>query len=183
MNSLARFYRHLRGGPLALGACAVMLVACGEYKLEPSCPDYFEADDFGRFSVREEGSAVHTDTGLLWYRCAAGMRFSNGQCSGEPLLLSWSETQQFIDEFSQNSNTRWRLPSNEEHRSITEAACRNPAVNTRVFPQLPVENFWTSDNGALGTGTHCMVYTFQGQIACRESPEALHAFMLVSGPD
>jgi hypothetical protein len=183
MTSLTRIDRHFSRRPLVLCGLAVLLSSCGDYTLDPDCLQFFETDDLGRFSLRGEGSALHQDTGLLWYRCAGGMRFSNGQCMGEPLLLSWSETQQFITEFSQNSNINWRLPSNDEHRSITEAACRNPAVNTNVFPQLPVENFWTSDNGAIGTGMHCMVYTFQGQIACREQTEALHAFMLVSGPD
>lgn len=159
------------------------LGACDNYRQDPNCSSYFSAGDSGTYTLQEDGTAFHPETGLLWYRCAAGMRFSNGQCLGEPLLLPWDQANRFAADFGQNSSRRWRLPDNEAVRAITESQCRNPAINTTIFPQLPVENFWTTDSAFLSDDRKCMVYSYRGQIVCRESPEALHAFMLVSDPD
>jgi hypothetical protein len=176
-------HRQFLARPLALILALAALSACDSYRQDPNCSTFFSENNLGRFILQEDGAALDADTGLLWYRCAAGMRYSNGQCLGVPVLLPWDEANQFAADFGENSSRRWRLPGNEDVRSITETQCRNPAVNTTIFPQLPVENFWTNDNAFLGNDRKCMVYSYRGQIVCREQPEALHAFMLVSDPD
>jgi hypothetical protein len=183
MSFALRSHRQFLARSLVLVLAPLALGACDNYRQEPNCSTFFSKDNLGSFTLQKDGTALDPDTGLLWYRCAAGMRYSNDQCLGEPVLLPWDQANRFAADFGQNSSRRWRLPSNEDVRSITETECRNPAVNTMIFPQLPVENFWTNDNAFLGNDRKCMVYSYRGQIVCREPREALHAFMLVSGPE
>lgn len=171
--------RQFPANSLVLVVLCLLLAACGDFRSMPSCHDYFTSHDTEGYQLLEAGAALHVDTEILWYRCPAGQRFSDGQCRGESLLLSWQDANNFSIEFSQNSVYQWRLPTKSEFRSISES-CINPAVNPNVFPQIPIENYWTADSHMITSSRKCMVYLFQGQITCREPGIAEHPFMLVT---
>ena len=97
-------------------------------------------------------------------------------------MLGFADAGEYVTEFSEQSSYQWRLPTNEEFRSITTQSCQNPAVNTNVFAQLPIENYWLDDATNTISGRKCVAYSYQGRIACREPQEALHRFMLVATP-
>jgi hypothetical protein len=160
----------------------VMLTGCDQIKQKASCDDYFEPNNVSAYQVLDGGMALHVNSDIVWYRCPAGQYFGDNICQGEPLILNWTEANLFAAEFSENSNYQWRLPTNDEFQSITTRECINPAVNTNVFPQLPIENYWTLDSATTASSRKCLAYTYQGSIACRESASAAHRFMLVAKP-
>ena len=172
--------RHLPVNSLVLIALCFLLVACGDFRAPQACHDHFANGDVAGYQLLDFGAALHLDSDVLWYRCPAGQRFSDGECLGESLLMSWDDANNFAVEFSQNSLYQWRLPSNAEFSAIISAACLNPAVNPNVFPQIPVDNYWTADGHMLTSSRKCMIYLFQGQITCREPGIAEHPFMLVT---
>lgn len=175
--------QHSRQFPLrSLGTLVLclVLVACDDVRAPPVCHDYFASDDTAGYQMQGSGAALHLASDVLWYRCAAGQRFSEGQCLGESLLMSWDDANSFAAEFSQNSAYQWRLPSNAEFSAITSGQCLNPALNPNVFPQMPVDNYWTADSHMITSSRKCMIYTFQGQITCREPGVVEHPFMLVT---
>jgi hypothetical protein len=174
--------RHLKSQTLLILAAGLVLAGCSDFRNPPSCGEYFADGDVSGYQLLDGGMALHLATGTIWYRCAAGQYFQNGMCQGEALLSDWNAARAFADEFSQLSTYQWRLPSNSEVKAISTSQCVNPALNPGVFPQLAIDNYWTTDGAALSSARKCMVYTFQGQISCREPASAQHAFMLVTRP-
>lgn len=174
--------RHLLSVTLTAACISVILSGCDQVRATPSCQEYFGATDTTGYQLIDGGLALHVDSGTVWYRCAAGQRYRDGECLGEALMLSFADTREYVTEFSEQSSYQWRLPTNEEFRSITTPRCLNPAVNTNVFAQLPIENFWLDDGTNTTSDRKCVAYSYQGRIACRESQEALHRFMLVATP-
>jgi hypothetical protein len=74
------------------------------------------------------------------------------------------------------------LPTDDEFKAITAQECINPALNTNVFPQLPIENYWTLDHADYASSQKCITYSYQGSIACRLPVSEPHMFMLVAKP-
>ena len=159
---------------------AVMLVSCGDYRTQQACADYFGEGNLEGFQVIDGGIALHIKSNTLWYRCPAGSYFTNNACQGDPLVVSWDAAQEFSKEFSQNSSYTWQLASNDDFKAITTDQCLNPALNTNIFPAIPVDNYWTADSAGIARSRKCMIYTYQGQFACRENSDAQHLFFLVT---
>jgi len=94
-----------------------------------------------------DGTVTDLETRLIWKRCAEGL--SGTDCTtGElafftyPQALRWAAKAQFAD------STLWRVPSREELATLVKPGCRNPALNTRYFPNTPANWFWSSTAGA-----------------------------------
>lgn len=174
--------RHFSNITLITGSFVAILSGCDQVRSKPSCSEYFAATDFSGYQMLSGGMALQLSSNTVWYRCPAGQFFRENICHGEPLLLNWAEANSFAAEFSENSDFTWRLPSNSEFQAITTNQCVSPAVNTNVFPQLPIANFWTFDQANIASSRNCLAYSFQGNIACREVRSANHVFMLVATP-
>ena len=160
---------------------SAVLVGCDYYQTKLDCSDYFEGRDKAGFTTDESGLAKFEKNGVIWYRCAAGQRYSNFRCKGEPLRLSWDEANEYATEFSQKSGKAWRLPSKQELKSIMEEKCINPSVNPTVFPGLEVDNFWTSSGSLNSDLFRCSVYTYRGDLFCRQPRVTELPFLLVGG--
>jgi hypothetical protein len=80
------------------------------------------------------------------------------------------------------SGGNWRLPSAKEMRAIRERSCVFPAYNPNVFPELPVENFWTNARAWLSSSYGCIVYTYQGSRSCRALLSAEHPSCWCASP-
>ena len=165
---------------VGLGLVAVIFLAsCDGYRVAEKCSDYIPRGDKGKFVTDVSGIAKDTETGTTWYRCAAGMRFSNFRCKGETLNLSWDEATQYAIEFSEKSGVEWRLPTNDEMKSIIESSCIGPAVNENVFPSTATNNHWTSTDSWHQNIFKCSVNTFNGSLTCRQARVLEQPFLLV----
>jgi hypothetical protein len=148
----------------------------------PACGDIFEIGERGAFREVDGGLIAHPAVDVLFYRCPAGQRYVNRSCRGEAQSLSFEDAQAYAVEVSERSGGNWRLPSPKEMRAIQEMSCVSPAYNPNIFPELPVENFWTNSELELSQYYGCVVYTYQGSRSCRALLSAEYPFMLVREP-
>jgi hypothetical protein len=95
-----------------------------------------------RYSYSADGSEVNdATTGLVWRRCAEGMRYSGGTCTG---TYSNFTHEQALSHAQTQSASGWRLPNVKELASIADRTRSNPAIDTIAFPATPSWGFWTS---------------------------------------
>jgi hypothetical protein len=105
------------------------------------------------FTTRDDGTATHKVTGLVWMRCSLGQKWDGKTCVGAAEGFSWGSALQAADRHSFAGQTDWRLPNKNELETIFEESCHSPAINERVFPATPPTYFWTSSPYAgLATG-------------------------------
>lgn len=157
-----------------------LLTACDRYVHTPQCSELIDQQPFPQhMRADSKGSVLDTNTGLRWYRCSAGQRFSNGQCVGEAIKLGQADALAYAQEFSARANQAWRVPSAKEMKSITLSGCLNPAIHTEVFPGILVDNYWTSSSSINNPGMGCTLYTFNGNQTCREVLTQPRPFLLV----
>ena len=97
-----------------------------------------------RFTYSTDGSEV-TDsrTGLIWRRCAEGMTWSGGTCTGTAAQYTHQEALQ-----QAKAQTKWRLPNIKELSSIVDLNSSNPAAHLISFPKTPSDLFWSSSPNA-----------------------------------
>ena len=153
---------------------------CDRYVHTPQCSELLEQQGFPQHLQADgKGSVLDTETGLRWYRCSAGQRFSNGQCIGDPIKLSQLDAKAYAQEFSARANQDWRLPSVSEMRTLRISGCLNPAINTEVFPGILIDNYWTGSTNVSNPGMGCTMYTFNGNAHCREVLTQPRPFLLV----
>jgi hypothetical protein len=156
-----------------------LLTACDRYVEQTRCADHFVSGDMGRWQVDSQGLAMDPKTALRWFRCNAGERFQDGQCTGDAHLMSKADALAYVTDFAESSGKAWRLPTLKEMGDLKETVCANPAINTQVFPSTKVEQYWASDRSRHGDQLACAYYTFSGSSYCRESIVNQRPFWLV----
>lgn len=96
---------------------------------------------------RVDGATVaDRETGLLWQRCSLGLEAGGAACTGEIARLTLSEA----SEAATRADDGWRLPNADEMMSLLDPGCGSPAIDARVFPDVPIDPsgegslYWTS---------------------------------------
>lgn len=99
-----------------------------------------------RFIEHRDGTVTDTQTGLIWKQCLEGQEGKG--CYGKASRMTW----EFAMQQAQTADTTrfagqrgWRLPTVKELSSIVERQCQNPAVNLSIFPLMPAQSVWTSN--------------------------------------
>ena len=141
------------------------LAGCGR-RLPPDCREVIDEADFGRFEIREGGVAYDPDFSIEWFRCSIGERFVNGRCLGNPLFLYWEDGVATVAAMNEKVAGTWRLPSLKELASLKVKECGNPSINTNVFPNIQIDNYWANDKSPHH-GFRCGTYTYSGATSCR----------------
>ena len=154
------------------------LAGCDFERVDTLCAEYIAAGDMGEFTEQANGIALDTTSGLEWYRCAFGQRFTPQGCVGSPTLLAWSEVEDYLSEISTKAGQAWRLPTEVELEAISETECLSPALNPNAFPNATVDNHWVTGEG-LREGKPCVVYTYNGGRSCRLPIESKRPFFMV----
>jgi hypothetical protein len=89
-----------------------------------------------------DGSVTHTPTALTWKRCAEGQAWSGGTCNGTATPYTWAAATALKGTFAGKSD--WRLPTQVELRSLVDFTFYGPAINSKIFPNTPTQDFWSS---------------------------------------
>lgn len=108
-----------------------------------------------RFSYSSDGSEV-TDsaTGLIWKRCAEGMTWSSGTCTGPATKYTHKAALQL-------RLNGWRLPNIKELASIVDHSKSNPAItDPSSFPNTPFDTYFWSSSPYLGNSNYAWSVNF-----------------------
>ena len=167
---------------LPLFLFVALLAGCFGDRVTQQCIDYFEPGDLGRFETRDGGMIYDPLTKLYWSRCSVGQKLNREQCVGKAVIASLEDAYVYVEEISEKSSRQWRLPNNDELVSIMEKNCINPAVNTNAFPNILVDNYWTSEKSPhqMSGLYRCAGYTYQGSVSCRVFGTTELPFLIVS---
>ena len=150
-------------------------------RLPPSCYDFVPVDDYGRFQLKSGGLAYDPENDIEWFRCSVGQRLVKEECTGIPMIVSWTEAVGNVVEINKKSGTQWRLPSIDELASLGVKGCGNPSINVNTFPNAMVNNYWAKDKSPH-TGFRCGMYTFSGATSCRLFDNLERPFFMVRDP-
>jgi hypothetical protein len=156
------------------------LTGCADTRNTPTCDSHFKAGELREYVLENDNVVRDARSGLKWFRCAAGQTVQGGTCLGDPLRLTWDEANLYANEFSKASGKTWRLPSYQEMKAAREEDCQNPAYNPNAFPNLPIENFWTSTEQIGTIGQACQVFSYTGHGHCRAFKRDGYLLMLVT---
>lgn len=161
----------------------ILVSACGWQDEPQDCNTFFADKPASQiFEITDDGLARHIASGTVFYRCTAGQAYRAGRCLGTPLGLSKIDAELFIQEFSTKSRQAWRLPTQQELKRTVVSACLNPAMDTRVFPDMPIENLWTSSERKLQSEDfQCVMYSYNGSISCKFMDKDPLPFLMVRG--
>lgn len=92
-----------------------------------------------------------TVTGLIWQRCSIGQTWDGTTCTGTATEHYWQQALMV----AKNLGNGYRLPNIKELQSLVETKCYKPAINTKQFPNTPINNwYWSSSphrSGHMGT--------------------------------
>ena len=130
--------------------------------------DVTETASAEQFVVNTDGTATHTERGLMWMRCSLGQTYSNNDCIGEGDELNW---QQALDEahgYTFAGKSGWRVPNLKELATLTERACVRPAINETVFPSTLSDDYWTSTPAVTDANRAWVVAFFNSSNALKE---------------
>lgn len=85
--------------------------------------------------LRDNGDGTVTDkeTGLTWFRCVVGQRWTGSACEGKPILMDRKEARRAADGFTYANRENWRIPSAQELHLIVY--CSNDTKSPYVAGQ------------------------------------------------
>ena len=123
----------------------ILLAAAVEARAEQTCKGSIVITTPGsNFAVHNDGTVTHKSTGLMWMRCSLGQSWDGKTCTGTAETFTWQKGLQAADHYTFAGYSDWRLPNKNELESIVEESCYSPAVNSAVFPNTPLDYFWSS---------------------------------------
>src|SRR4029078_13435924 len=114
---------------------------CAAGNTSASAPDSTPTTDF---ADNGDGTITHSNTGLIWKRCAEGQTWSGVTCTGTSLTYDWQGALLAAASSSHAGYLDWRLPNDKELHSIVETCGYSPAINLSLFPATPPAQFWSS---------------------------------------
>lgn len=106
-----------------------------------------EEDDTIRFAAQNNGTIKDNKTGLVWKQCSEGL--SGVGCEvGNPTSYNWQDTIEHAKKVNVSGFAGfkdWRVPNDQELRSIVERHCYSPSINISFFPNTEA-SYWTSSS-------------------------------------
>ncbi|WP_339769165.1 DUF1566 domain-containing protein [uncultured Paraglaciecola sp.] len=121
-----------------------------------------------QFVVDTDGTATHTESGLMWMRCSLGQTFSSDSCIGEADELNWQQALDDAHGYTFAGLSGWRVPNIKELATLTERACVRPAINETVFPNTLSDDYWTSTPSVTDASRAWVVAFFNSSNALKE---------------
>ena len=135
----------------------LIFVTCG-----PAQAQFFSSDH----TVKD------VTTGVTWLRCSVGQAWdpSLDTCTGKIVKLNHEEIAIALVAAKKQLGGNWRLPTRNELTSLVCDDCLPPKVNSKYFPNLSAEAYWTSDKNWLNPRTYWTVNFMTGHTYNRFFP-------------
>ena len=140
--------------PISIAGAVLLVLAIKPAVASQSCDTsiYPLSAPTARFIDHHDGTVTDTQSGMGWMRCAIGQSWTGNDCAGSPTPLSWQAAQDQAAALDGHGgfagHADWRMPHIPELATIAERQCRDPRINTAVFPGTPAAAFWTSSTRA-----------------------------------
>jgi hypothetical protein len=150
---------------------------------DPWCfADIFASTPNTRFINNQNNTITDLATGLTWKRCVEGLQGTNCEqwvptpgavqavaARTQPFTFTWREALWWAAQLNATGGfagaTDWRVPNVKELASLVEQQCTNPAINTELFPNTPLfEWYWSSTPDADWPGYAWGVNFNNGQV-------------------
>lgn len=112
------------------------------------------------FSDRGDGTIAEIDNGLVWQKCSMGQN-NDAACSGTLTTVNWVGALAYCQGLSLGGRS-WRLPNENELRSIVAYSNYTPAINTAYFPATASAFYWSSTTFGASTNQARGVDFFSG---------------------
>lgn len=97
-----------------------------------------------RYILIQNGTVYDRSTGLMWKQCPEGAA-GIGCTIGEPQAFKLEEVKRRAREWRFAGYADWRLPTQDELRSLLVRRCYGVGIDGVTFPRTPAGRFWTSD--------------------------------------
>ncbi len=133
------------------------------------------------FTLYDDGTVTHNNTGLMWMRCQLGQTWNGSTCSGTAQTYNWQNALQMAESVSFAGYNDWRLPNKNELISIVERACYNPAINTTAFPNTASSGIWSSSQPAFRANSSWGMNFRDGSVDSVYKPGNAHVRLVRGG--
>ena len=98
-----------------------------------------------QYVISTDGTEVADKTrGLIWRRCAEGMEYSGGTCTGTASEFTYNDALQHAAAQASRTGKAWRVPNLDELFSISDKNFGSPTIDTIAFPATPSLYFWSA---------------------------------------
>ncbi|MTW21140.1 DUF1566 domain-containing protein [Allochromatium palmeri] len=122
--------------PLVLSVGVAIAQVCVDSESAPM-PD-------PRYVPIQNGTVYDQRTGLMWKQCPEGVA-GIGCAVGELQAFKLDEAKRRAREWRFAGYADWRLPNQDELRSLLQRRCYGVDIDSVTFPRTPAGPFWTSD--------------------------------------
>ena len=121
------------------------------------------------------------NTGTTWLRCSVGQAWDPAleTCTGEIVKLDHTQIAYAITEAKRQLGGNWRLPTHAELESLVCDDCPPPKIDSKRFPNISPEAYWTGDKNALNFKTFWSVNFMTGHSYSRFFPYQFLPVLLV----
>ena len=103
-------------------------------------------------------------SGIIWLRCSVGQAWDPAytSCTGEIVKLNHSQIDYAIKEAKRQLGGDWRLPTRTELEGLVCDACPPPKINSKYFPNISPEAYWSSNKNIMNSKMYWSVNFMTG---------------------
>ena len=131
-----------------------------------------------RYEVSTDAQEViDASTGLVWRRCAEGMKASQSGCTGVAATFMYDAALAHATAQAA-SGLAWRVPTLNELCFIADRNHENPAIDPVAFPSTPSQAFWSS-TPHVRYSTYAWFVSFAYGAVLNDFSESAHHVRLV----
>jgi hypothetical protein len=103
----------------------------------------------GKWILIPDGTAIDSETGLMWCRYLLGEKCEKNKFFGIPKKMNFSAAKEIVNDFnSYNFFNDWRIPKFNELKSIQD-------IDKTIFPNTP--NYWFLSSTKKRDGSYSIV--------------------------